>query len=94
MKIHEIIWLDSIVEKLSVKHDVCIYEVEYVLKGKHQCRFIEKGKVHGEDLYSAFGRSADGRYLIIFFVLKNGGKVIPISARDMDKKERKLYACT
>lgn len=94
MKIDEIIWLDTIVEKLEVKHDVSIYEVEYVLKGKHQCRFIERGKVTGEDIYSASGRTADGRYLIVFFILKKGGKLIPISAREMDKAERKLYGRT
>jgi len=42
MKIVEIIWLDSIVAKLWAKHQITIYEVEYVLKGKHQCRLIEK----------------------------------------------------
>ena len=94
MKINEIIWLDTIVEKLEIKHGVSIYEVEYVLKGRHLCRFIERGKVNGEDIYSASGRTADGRYLIVFFISKKGGKLIPISARDMDKTERKLYGRT
>lgn len=91
MKISEIIWLDSIVEKLLVKHKLSIYEVEYVLKGRHQCRLIEKGKIKGEHVYSASGRTVEGRYIIIFYILKTGGKILPISARDMDQSERKLY---
>lgn len=91
MKIAEIIWLDTIAEKLEVKHGVSIYEVEYVLKGEHLCRFIERGNVNGENIYSASGRTADGRFLIVFFILKKGGKLLPISAREMDQAERKLY---
>jgi uncharacterized DUF497 family protein len=91
MKIIEIIWIDTIVEKLSVKHNISIYEVEFVLKGKHRCRLIEKGKINGEHVYSAVGRTADGRYVIVFFILKKGGKVLPISARDMDTSERRMY---
>ncbi len=91
MKIVEIIWIDSIVEKLWRKHTVSIFEVEYVLKGKHQCRLVEKGNVKGEHVYSAAGRTADGRFLIVFYIVKRGGKALPISARDMDKSERRIY---
>ena len=91
MNIHEILWIDTIVEKLAVKHDVSIEEVEYILKGRPRCRMIENGKVEGEHVYSAMGQTSTGRYLIIFFILKSHGKVIPISARDMDHGERRLY---
>lgn len=91
MNIYEIIWLDTIVAKLWIKHQISIYEVEYVLKGKHHCRLIEKGRVEGEHVFNASGRTADGRYIIVFFIAKKGGKILPISARDMDKSERKLY---
>jgi hypothetical protein len=94
MEINEIIWLDTIVDKLWSKHRVSLYEVEYVLKGRHSCHFIEKGKVKGDDVYSASGRTADGRYLIVFFILKKAGRLLPISAREMDKNERKLYGHT
>jgi uncharacterized DUF497 family protein len=91
MKIVEIIWIDTIVEKLSAKHSISIYEVEFVLKGRHYCRLIEKGKVDGEHVYSASGRTADGRFIIVFYIVKKGGKVLPISARDMDITERRIY---
>ena len=91
MFIDEIIWLDSIVEKNSVKHNVSIEEVEYVLKGKHRCKMIEKGNIRGENVYSAMGQTSTGRYLVVFFILKEARKVLPISAREMDYKERRLY---
>lgn len=91
VNIHEIPWIDTIVEKLAVKHDVSIEEVEYILKGRPRCRMLERGKVEGEHVYSAMGQTSTGRYLIVFFILKNHGRVIPISARDMDTKERRMY---
>jgi uncharacterized DUF497 family protein len=94
MKIDEIIWIESIVEKLANKHNVSIYEVEYVLKGTQRCRMVEKGKVQGDNVYSVMGQTAGGRYLILFFILKKSRKVIPISARDMDAKERRMYGRT
>jgi hypothetical protein len=55
MEIDEIIWIESIVEKLANKHNISIYEVEYVLKGTQRCRMVEKGKVHGDNVYSVMG---------------------------------------
>jgi uncharacterized DUF497 family protein len=94
MRITEIIWIDSIEAKLHVKHHLSVEEVEYVLKGHQQARFISEGNVDGEDVYAVTGRTAAGRYVIVFFILKKGGRVLPISARDMDSKERKLYGKT
>ena len=91
MIIHEILWIDTLVEKLEVKHNVSIEEVEYILKGRPRCRMIENGKVEGEHVYAAMGQTSTGRYLVIFFILKNLGRVLPISARDMDFKERRIY---
>ncbi len=42
-------------------------------------------------MYAAYGQTAEGRYLIIFFILKPGSEALIISARDMDQRERKLY---
>jgi uncharacterized DUF497 family protein len=52
---------------------------------------IENGKVEGENVYSAMGQTSTGRYLIVFFILKNHGRIIPISASDMEKRERRMY---
>jgi uncharacterized protein len=91
MVIRKIIWKDQFVEKLAVKHRVEIEEVEQVLNSKPHIRKIAKGQVRGENVYAAFGRTAGGRYLVIFYIKKRTGAVLPISARDMDDGERDYY---
>lgn len=89
--IDDIIWLDTIVEKLAWKHNVLTSEVEEILSGK--CRIFrkEKGIVDGEHLYNALGRTNSGRYLAVFFIMKLNNKALIITARDMNKSERKRY---
>ena len=91
MEIIDIIWLPEVLDKIDWKHNVHAEEVEDVLFGKTEFRKVQKGHVSGEDLYAAMGRTYSGRYLIIFFIYKSTRKAIIISARDMDKKERRLY---
>jgi uncharacterized DUF497 family protein len=55
-------------------------------------RFIETGDVEGEDLYAAMGRTAAGRYLVIYFVHKRTGEALIISSRNMTRKEKRFYA--
>jgi len=92
MEVREIIWLEFFVEKLWRKHRVRIEEVEEVLSAEPAVRRAARGNVTGEDVYSAMGRTTRGRYLIVFFVLKAGGRALVISARDMSRKERRRYA--
>ncbi len=89
--INDIIWYDSIVEKLAWKHRVLPHEVEEVLSG--QCRIFkrESGNVEGEDLYNAIGKTEGGRYLSVFFIKKLNNKVLIITARDMNSRERGRY---
>ncbi|MCP4665401.1 MAG: BrnT family toxin [Deltaproteobacteria bacterium] len=91
LTIDDIIWLDRIVEKLAWKHDVLPSEVEEVLTG--HCRVFrkEKGKVDGEHLYNALGRTEAGRYLSVFFIKKLGNNALIVTARDMNSSERKRY---
>ncbi len=91
MRIHEIIWKDAFVEKLAVKHGVDQDEVEDVLFSAPHIRLAAKGHIKGEDLYAAYGRTAAGRYLIVFFVHKRRRVALPISARDMSASERRYY---
>ena len=91
MKIRGIIWLREIVDKLAFKHHVKPDEVEAVLKGKAQFRFIEKGERKGEDVYLALGQSDAGRYLAVLFIYKKTREALILSARDMAAKERKRY---
>ncbi len=88
----DIIWLDKIVEKLAWKHHVLPSEVEEVLTGKCRVFRKEKGKVEGEHLYNALGKTETGRYLSVFFIKKLGNKALIITSRDMTKNERKRYA--
>ena len=89
--IADIIWLDRIVEKLAWKHNVLPSEVEEVLSG--DCRVFrkEKGKVEGEHLYNALGKTGAGRFLSVFFIRKLGNKALIVTARDMNKSERRRY---
>ena len=89
--IEDIIWLDRIVEKLAWKHNVLPSEVEEVLSGG--CRIFrkEKGKVEGEHLYNALGRTESGRYLSVFFIRKLGNKALIVTARVMNRRERGHY---
>lgn len=89
--IDDIIWFDTIVEKLAWKHAVLPREVEEVLSGK--CRIFKKesGDIEGEDLYNALGTTGSGRYLSVFFIKKLNRKALIITARDMNQRERRRY---
>lgn len=91
MKISEILWLQKIVDKIEVKHALSTEEVEEVFANNPKYRFVEQGKVDGEPLYAALGRTDAGRYVIVLFIFKPGSRALIISARDMDRKERRLY---
>jgi hypothetical protein len=88
----DLIWLDEVVEKLESKHQVTPAEVEQVFSGKHKVKKMRKGHFRGEDVYRALGRTMAGRYLAVFFIRKRSGAALILSARDMDKKERRSYA--
>jgi len=89
--IEDIIWLDSIVEKLAWKHNVLPSEVEEVLSGGCKIFRKEKVKVEGEHLYNALGRTESGRYLSVFFVRKLGNNALIVTARGMNRSERRRY---
>jgi uncharacterized DUF497 family protein len=91
MIIKEIIWLQKIVDKLETKHHISQEEVEQVFVNNPQYRFLEKGKIEDEHVYSAYGQTDVGRYVTVIFILKFKNCALVISARDMDKKERKQY---
>jgi uncharacterized protein len=91
VKVSGIIWLEEIVEKIERKHHVTKDEVREVLAGSRHFRFVEKGHRKGENVYSAIGQTRGGRYLIVFFIRKRTGQVLPISAREMDQAERRGY---
>ncbi|MCK4613644.1 MAG: BrnT family toxin [Thermoplasmata archaeon] len=91
MRIEGIVWLQRIIEKLITKHHIKPEEVEQVFMNSPQYRLLEKGKIDNENVYSAYGRTNGGRYITIIFIKKYGNRALIISARDMDRKERKQY---
>nr|BAL58439.1 hypothetical conserved protein [Candidatus Acetothermum autotrophicum] len=91
VRIYEIIWKEQFVEKIIRKHGVTPSEVEQALLSKPYIRKAEKGQVKGEDVYVAYGQTRSGRYLLVFFINKRRGAVMPISARDMNSKQRRVY---
>jgi uncharacterized DUF497 family protein len=91
MIVTEVIWLEQFAEKIEHKHRVSREEVEQVFLNRPRFQFAERGDVPGEDLYRAIGRTDAGRYLIVFFIRKQGGRALLISARDTTRQERKHY---
>lgn len=91
MQLHEVIWKDRFIDKIAVKHQVSTEEVEEILFGKPHVRRTRRGHVKGEDVYTAYGRTVAGRYLIVLFIRKEHLAALPISARDMTDSERRYY---
>jgi uncharacterized protein len=92
MRINGIIWLSQIIDKLISKHSVEIYEVEEIFVADPLIRFIENGERKGEDVYAAYGQTDSGRYLMVIFIYKKTREALVVSARDMTKTEKRLYA--
>ena len=91
MRIREVIWKQRFIAKLLGKHGVSIEEAEDALLARNLIRKVARGRVKGQDLYAAFGRTQEGRYLVVIFINKGHGTALPISARDMDRSERQYY---
>lgn len=92
MQINDIIFLPSIVDKLDWKHNVRPDEVtDVILFGQPLYRKVQKGHIPGEDVYAGMGQTRSGRYLIVFFVYKKTHEALILSAREMERKERKQY---
>lgn len=91
MYIDDFVWLPDIADKIETKHQVTLDETEEIFFNKPRFRFIEAGHTRGDDVYSATGQTEGGRYLIVFFIYKIGNIALILSARDMDKKERRRH---
>ncbi len=91
MYVADIIWMPHIIDKLDWKHGVYPDEVDQVLFGTPLFRKVQKGHIPHEDLYAALGRTNAGRYLVIFFIYKLSREALIISAREMNKRERRQY---
>ncbi len=93
MNINRVVIRDEYAEKIWHKHHVDEDEARDILQNRKTLfRKLENGRVAGEDLFAAYGQTEAGRYLSIFFIYKFNRDAFVISARDMDRKERRRYA--
>lgn len=78
-------------EKIIRKHHVQPHEAEESFFNEPAFRFLEPGQRSGENLYTVYGRTEAGRYLIVYFIHKINLDALIVSARDMTERERKIY---
>ena len=70
MWLRKIIWIDKFTIKIQDKHNLTIDEVEDALLSGAIFRRASRGKVRGENVYVAYGKTNGGRYLFIVFIYK------------------------
>jgi uncharacterized DUF497 family protein len=85
-RIEGFIWRDWVIDKITEKHGVSPEEVEEAFfNPPYKVRRVESGK------YLLFGRSQDGRYLLIVFAWQDL-QIRIITARDMTQSERRFLS--
>lgn len=77
-------------EKNFLKHKVTIKEIEEAFESEDKFLFIDSKHSQKEDRMMLWGITNDERKLSIIFTQRKE-KIRVISARDMNKKERRAY---
>ena len=89
MQITELLWDEGTVEHIWSKHKVDPQEVEEACFSEIPPS-IEVGR-GGVPIYYVLGKTFNERYLFVVVKYLYRGKAKPITARDMNQKERKRY---
>jgi len=85
-------WDDGNRRKSADKHDVSPAEAENLFFNDPLIIAEDKKHSGGEQRFNALGQTAQGRLLHVTFTLRQNETLIRvISARDMNRKERKVY---
>jgi len=85
-------WDDGNNRKSADKHGVSSAEAEQVFFNEPLILAEDVRHSGTEQRFNALGRTAENRLLHVTFTLRHDGAVIRvISARDMHRKERKIY---
>lgn len=85
-------WDDGNSRKSADKHGVSPAEAEQVFFNEPLILVEDVKHGGGERRFNALGRTTHNRLLHVTFTLRQDGTVIRvISARDMHRKERKIY---
>jgi uncharacterized DUF497 family protein len=71
------------------RHEVTLGEIEQVFFNR-PVRLAPAREISRERRYAALGRSSAGRLLTVVFTIR-GTLIRPISARDMSRRERRVY---
>jgi uncharacterized DUF497 family protein len=77
-------------EKNRIKHGVSAGECEEVFFNQPLVVAADEGHSQREERFFALGHADGGRMLLVVFTIR-GALVRVISARDMSRKERKVY---
>jgi len=83
-------WDEGNPPRLLARHNVTMAECEQVFF--NEPLIVADDLVHSgaEPRWAAWGQTDDGRQLAVIFTLR-GDRIRPLSARDMNRKERKRY---
>lgn len=84
MKVTRFEWDDENIDHIA-RHSVSPEEAEEVFSGRWKNR-----KSRGR-LYTAFGQTFAGRYLLVVFAYKGQGLARVVTARDMTDSEHRFY---
>lgn len=91
--IRELRWRDDRVEHIA-RHDVVPAEVEAAVLYDREVLLERAGLARrdpSQAVYVVLGRTEAGRYLMVVLIHEGGGVAMPVTARDMDAKERRRY---
>ena len=83
-------WDEGNIDKNLINHNVENWESEQVFFNKPLLVLDDCRHSIPEKRWAAFGKTDADRFLIVIFT-KRGDLIRVISARDMNKKERKFY---
>lgn len=83
-------WDEGNINKNWDKHRVHHLECEEIFFNEPITTKVEKRGLPQEERISALGVTNEGRFLFVVFIIRRG-RIRVISARDMNKKERKIY---
>ncbi len=83
-------WDQGNINKNWDRHRVHHLECEEIFFNEPIVTKVEKRGVTQEERVSALGVTNEGRFLFVVFTIRRG-MIRVVSARDMNKKERKIY---
>jgi uncharacterized DUF497 family protein len=92
-RIEELRWRDDRLEHIA-RHEVAPSEVEEAVFDREA--FLEKVGPARRNIpqtaYVSLGRTRAGRYLMVVLIHEGGGVGFPVTARDMNRAERRRYS--